>query len=86
MNGSAVSVCLLLMYKRDLDLYKVLLYPDRLLNLLTLSRSFLVHILGSLMDNTISSKNGYSLTSFSICRLFFSCYSLWHYLREQSSR
>jgi hypothetical protein len=49
MNGDMSMICfsvyLLVVYKKAIDLCKVMLYPARLLDLFTIYRSFLVEFL-----------------------------------------
>ena len=70
------SVCLSVVGREAIDLWKLILYPAMFFNLFIISRSFLVEFLSSLMHRIMSSANRHNLTSFTICILLISFFWL----------
>lgn len=54
---SSFSVCFLVVYRKVINLCKLIMYPDILLNLFISFRSFQVEFLGSLLYSIMSSAN-----------------------------
>lgn len=68
MNGSvsmiSFSVHLLVVYRKAVELCRLIVYPDTLLRLFISSVSFLAEFLGLLMYCILSSENRDSVTNF----------------------
>jgi hypothetical protein len=80
------SICSLLVYRKDIDFCKLILYLATLLKLFMISRNFLVEFFGSFRYKIMSSANRDSLiSSLPNCVPFISSFSLIDLSRDSKT-